>query len=170
MHAVLRNRYFSHLIAVLGIALLLALTGCMGMKQPSMSSSSNPTNPQTPPNSNPTSNPTPTPTPSSQVSVLTREFDNARTGADVNETVLTPANVNTNQFGRLFSYTFEGDAYAQPLYVPNVSIPGQGTRNVVYVATEHDVVYAFDADGNSSNPLWTVSFIDPAAGPGDALR
>jgi hypothetical protein len=67
-------------------------------------------------------------------------------------------------FGKLFSLSFQGDTYAQPLYVPNVSIPGDGTRNVVYVATEHDVVYAFDADGNTADPLWTASFINPSAG------
>ena len=55
----------------------------------------------------------------------------------------------------------DGQLYTQPLYVPNVSIPGQGTHNVVYVATENDSAYAFDADGLSSVPLWQVSFIDP---------
>ena len=55
-------------------------------------------------------------------------------------------------------------AFASPLYVANVNIPGKGFHNVVYVATEHDSVYAFDADGLSSTPLWQVSFINPAAG------
>ena len=54
--------------------------------------------------------------------------------------------------------------FASPLYVANVNIPGKGFHNVVYVATEHDSVYAFDADGLSSTPLWQVSFINPAAG------
>ena len=103
---------------------------------------------------------------------FTRDVDNLRTGLNSNETVLTPANVNAAQFGKLFSYPLDGVADASPLYVANVSIPGQGFHNVVYVATEHDSVYAFDADGLSSNPLWKVSFINPAGGittvpPGD---
>src|SRR6266480_1413813 len=94
--------------------------------------------------------------------------DNFRTGANANETVLTPANVMFAIFGKLFSYSLDGIAYASPLYVANVNIPGpgpgQGFHNVVYVATAHDTVYAFDADGRSSTPLWQVSFINPAAG------
>ena len=77
----------------------------------------------------------------------------------INETVLTPTNVNQTQFGKLFSYPLDGIAFASPLYVANVNIPGQGFHNVVYVATEHDSVYAFDADGLSTTPLWQVSFL-----------
>ena len=72
---------------------------------------------------------------------------------------MTPANVNPTQFGKLFSYAIDGIAFASPLYVANVNIPGNGYHNVVYVATEHDSVYAFDADGLSSSPLWHVSFL-----------
>jgi len=96
-------------------------------------------------------------------SVLTYHNDNARTGQNLTETSLTPQNVNAASFGKLFSVPVDGAVYAQPLYVANVSIPGQATRNVVFVATEHDSVYAFDADA-SSPPLWHVSFIDPANG------
>jgi hypothetical protein len=90
--------------------------------------------------------------------------DNLRTGQNTNETVLTPANVNSTTFGKLLSYPLDGITFASPLYVANVSIPSNGVHNVVYVATEHDSVYAFDADGLTTNPLWRVSFINPAAG------
>jgi len=98
--------------------------------------------------------------------VLTSQYDNARTGANLHETILTPANVNANQFGAVFTFPVDGAVYAEPLYVPNLEIPGQGTHNVVFVATEHDSVYAFDADGKSRTPLWTVNFTNPASGVG----
>jgi len=94
----------------------------------------------------------------------TRDIDNLRTGLNANETVLTPANVNSAGFGKLASYPIDGTADASPLYVPNVAIPANGTHNVVYVATEHDSVYAFDAEGKQAAPLWHDSFINPAAG------
>jgi len=98
--------------------------------------------------------------------------DNLRTGQNLNETVLTPAVVsNTATFGKKFAQPVDGFIYAQPLYVPNVTIGG-GKHNVVYVATEGDSVYAFDADSNAganANPLWHASLIDTAHGatPGE---
>jgi hypothetical protein len=99
-----------------------------------------------------------------QVDVLTYHNDNARTGQNLQETVLTPANVNLANFGKLFSYPVDGLVYAQPLYRSGVPIPDQGLRNVVFVATEHDSVYAVDADGVAPGQLWQVSFLDPPNG------
>jgi len=96
--------------------------------------------------------------------MFTYHNDNARTGQNLNETVLTTGNVNKNQFGKLFSYPVDGVIRATPLYVQNVNVAGQGYHNVVYIETEHDTVYAFDADGRTTTPLWQVSFIDPGNG------
>jgi hypothetical protein len=97
-----------------------------------------------------------------QVNVVTTHNDIARTGQNLQETILTPANVNASQFGKLFSQSVRGPVYAQPLYLSNVAIPGKGTHNVVYVTTNSDVVYAFDADSNGgvdANPLWTATLL-----------
>jgi hypothetical protein len=88
----------------------------------------------------------------------TSRGDSARDGANTNETLLTPANVNTTHFGKLFSFPVDYVVMAQPLYVPNVNIPGQGTHNVVYVATEMDSVYAIDADTGAQ--LWFASMLN----------
>ena len=94
----------------------------------------------------------------SQVSVTTYHNDNGRTGQNLAETVLTPANVNPAQFGRLFRYSVDGYVYAQPLYLQGVAVPDKGTHDVVYVATEHDTVYAFDAASKKNGPLWKRKF------------
>ena len=96
--------------------------------------------------------------------VLTSQNNNARTSANLHETLLTPANVNPDQFGKLFSLRVDGDVYAQPLYLPDVEIPGKGRHNVLFVTTEHDSAYAFDAAGQPAEPLWHVSFLDSKAG------
>lgn len=98
---------------------------------------------------------------SSQVNVLTFRNSNLRTGANLSETALTPANVNKSSFGKLFTYNVDGYVYAQPLYVSGMSIPGQGTHNVIFVATENNTVYALDADSNTGSNggvLWQINF------------
>lgn len=80
--------------------------------------------------------------------VLTYHYDNTRQGQNTNEFLLAPANVNPTTFGKLFSYPVDGYVYAQPLIVNGINIPGKGVRKVLYVATMHDTIYAFDADSN----------------------
>src|SRR5258708_4609695 len=94
-----------------------------------------------------------------QVSVLTQHNDNSRTGAHLNETSLTTANVNVSTFGKLFSMPVDGFVYAQPLYMPNVNLPNSGHHNFLFVATAHDSVYAFDADTGAQ--LWKTSLGTP---------
>ena len=94
---------------------------------------------------------------SGQVSVLTQHNDVARTGQNPNETILNTSNVTVSQFGKLFARTVDGQIYAQPLYLQGLAIGGK-TRNVVFVATEHNSVYAFDADDpTASTALWQVN-------------
>jgi len=115
---------------------------------------------------------------SAQKNVTTAHYDNARTGQMTNETTLTPTNVknlggtNADTFGKLFSYPVDGRIYAQPLYVQSVTM-GAGTaqagtvHNVVYIATEHDSIYAFDAGNNggaNASPLWQITLLDTAHG------
>ena len=91
-----------------------------------------------------------------QVDVLTDNYGTARTNANLNENILNRFNLDGTQFGKLFSLPVQGFINAQPLYVQNVAIPGKGTHNVVYVATMHNDVYAFDADAAASS-LWHVN-------------
>jgi hypothetical protein len=105
---------------------------------------------------------------SAQVPVTTWHYDNQRSGANPNETLLTPANVNVKQFGPLFTQAVDGQVIGQALYLPQVTIPKLGVHNVVYVATMNDSVYAFDADnatGANATPLWHTSFLINGAVP-----
>jgi len=90
------------------------------------------------------------------VSVLTYHNDNARTGQNLNETILTTSNVNSSAFGKVGFLSVTGLVDAEPLYVPSLTVNG-GTHNVVFVATEHDLVYAFDAD--TFTQLWQASLL-----------
>ena len=101
-------------------------------------------------------------TTASNIDVITYHYDNLRTGQNTSETTLTPANVTQTKFGKLGSFTVDGHVDAQPLYLSNVAIPNKGAKNVLYAVTEHDTVYAFDADsvnGSTSTVLWSASML-----------
>ena len=95
--------------------------------------------------------------------VYTYHNDLARDGVNASEYALTPANVNRGSFGKLYSCTVDGAVYAQPLWVARLNVGGQ-PHNVVYVVTQHDSLYAFDADASPCLQLWKVSLIDAAHG------
>jgi len=102
-----------------------------------------------------------------QVNVLTYKNDNARTGRNLNEVLLSPANVSAASFGRRFSHAVDGIVYGEPLYMAAVPMADGSVHDIVVVATGHDSVYAFDADDNlgaNAAPLWQASFIDPSRG------
>src|SRR5664279_5491499 len=97
-----------------------------------------------------------------QVDVLTQHNDNFRTGVNLRETILTPKNVNQAQFGMIFKRVVDDQLYTQPLVVTGVTVGG-GTRDLVYVTTVNNSVYAFDAnDADASLPVWHVNFGTPA--------
>jgi hypothetical protein len=107
-----------------------------------------------------------------QTNVTTQHNDISRSGANTSETILTPANVNAATFGRLFALRADGRVYAQPLYWSGLTM-GAGTlqagttHNVLFVATEHDTIYAYDADSNGgadAAPLWQITLLDSAHG------
>jgi hypothetical protein len=111
----------------------------------------------------------PGPGPASAIDVITYHYDNQRTGQNLNETTLTLMNVNSTSFGKKGEFLVDGKVDAQPLYLSQVTIGGQ-KKNVLYVATEHGSVYAFDADsinGNTSTPLWKVSTLGSGETPSD---
>ncbi|MBS0581153.1 MAG: fibronectin type III domain-containing protein [Proteobacteria bacterium] len=97
-----------------------------------------------------------------QTDVLTSRYDLARTSQNLNEPLLTPQAVNPGTFGKLYAFAVDGQLYGQPLVKTNLTLPGKGTFNAVFVATQHSSLYAIDAD--TATPLWRRSFINPAAG------
>jgi len=105
---------------------------------------------------------TPTPVP-----VPTWRYDLTHAGENTNETALTPANVNVNSFGKLFGMKVDGNVYAQPLYIPGLTMSDGNVHNVLFVATENDSIYAFDADSNggaNAKPIWQITLRDAAHG------
>ncbi len=102
--------------------------------------------------------------PAAFAQITTSQYNTQRTGATLTEKILTPQNVNANQFGKLGTFKVDGAVYAQPLFVPALNIPGKGSHDVLFVATEHDSVYAFDANRPSDPPLWRVSFLNKQRG------
>jgi outer membrane protein assembly factor BamB len=100
-----------------------------------------------------------------QQDVLTYHNDNSRTGQNLHETVLTPANVKPATFGKLYVVAMDGKVDAQPLYVSRLDIPGKGQHDVVFAATEHDSIYAFDASNGSV--FWKTSALKPDETPSD---
>jgi hypothetical protein len=107
---------------------------------------------------------TPTPVP-----VLTWRYDLTHAGQNTGETALTPQNVNVSTFGKLFAMPVDSTVYAQPLYVPNITMSDGQKHNVLFVCTENDSIYAFDADSNggaNANPIWQISLLTSAHGAG----
>jgi hypothetical protein len=100
------------------------------------------------------------------VDVVTYHNDAGRTGQNLNETTLTLANVNVNTFGRAGFYSVDGKVDAQPLYLSAVTVPNQGVRNMLYIATEHDSVYGLDADNGAV--IWRVSLLGSGETPSDS--
>jgi len=97
-----------------------------------------------------------------QVDVLTAQYDLSRTSSNIQESILTRSNVNSSQFGKLFSRTLDAPFYASPLIVTNFNVPRVGLRNVVFIATLGNTVYAYDADDpNATSPYWSVNLGTP---------
>ena len=101
------------------------------------------------------------------IDVTTYHNDNGRTGQNLSETTLTWANVNSGAFGKTAFLPTDGKVDAQPLYLSALSIPGQGARNMLYVATEHGSVYGFDAD--SGAVVWRASTLGAGETPSEAV-
>jgi len=151
---------------IFGASLTLALLSGCGISANTNPTNGNPTssssssgNPNVNASCGATGSPSTNSASASTIDVVTYHYDNLRTGQNTRETILTPLNVNSTTFGKLGEFAVVGKVDAQPLYLSNLSIPG-GTKNVLYVATEHGCVYAFDADSigsSASKPIWIAS-------------
>ena len=157
---------------ILGAGLALALLAGCGKASAPASTNGGGSNPNSNPNSagcGSNTGSSTNPAAPSSVNVVTYHYDNSRTGQNTAETTLTPANVNSTQFGKLGKFSVSGRVDAQPLYLSNVSISGV-MKNVLYVATEHGCVFAFDADsisGTTSKALWSASTTQSGEVPSD---
>src|ERR1700719_4186875 len=156
---------------IFGASLTLALlSGCgISANTNPTSSSSSSGNPSGSAGCGATGSPSTNSASASSIDVVTYHYDNLRTGENTNEAILTPMNVNSTKFGKLGEFAVVGKVDAQPLYLSNLSISG-GTKNVLYVATEHGCVYAFDADSigaSASKPIWVTSTELPGEVPSD---
>jgi outer membrane protein assembly factor BamB len=159
-YATLRNR-----TRILVVAAVIAFCGGVAIAGCNRSHSSEPSSAAQPADSTPTTEPADAaPAAGSSTDVLTYHNDNARTGLYAHETVLTPRNVNSRDFGKIAFLSVQGLVDAEPLYVSQLTI-ARAKHNVVFVATEHDMVYAFDAD--TSAQLWQVSLLGPDESPSD---
>jgi len=159
-YAILRSR-----TCTFAVAAVIAFCGAVAIAGCSRSHSSEPSSVAQPADSTPTTEPADAaPAAGSSTDVLTYHNDNARTGLYAHETVLTPRNVNSRDFGKIAFLSVQGLVDAEPLYVSQLTI-ARAKHNVVFVATEHDLVYAFDAD--TSAQLWQVSLLGPDESPSD---
>jgi hypothetical protein len=111
-------------------------------------------------------------TANSSVDVVTYHYDGMRWGTNLNETTLTPANVNATTFGKKGEFAVDGRIDGQALFLSQLAIPGQGSKDVLYVATENDTVYAVDAQsisGSSATILWKASVLPSGESPATSL-
>jgi hypothetical protein len=143
------------IFSAIGVLFLLTIAGCNSNKSNSSSNNGSAANTGTSGGSAPSTG---------DVSVLTYHYNNARTGENTQETTLTPENVKSATFGKIGFDKVDGKVDAEPLYVPHMEIKGN-TRNVLFVVTEHDSAYAFDADDGT--PLWHVSLLKQGETPTD---
>ena len=151
-NAACRSRLAAIARTILVPLLVISLSNCSGGGG---SSSATPTQPAPPGNN-------------TSVNVLTWHYDNSRSGVNSNETGLTPANVTSAGFGKIAEFTVNGQLDTQILYVSQISIPNVGMKNVIYFATENDIVYAVDADsisGSNATVLWSTSLVPAGEAP-----
>lgn len=153
MHTYLRRTF--GVLSAIGVLSLLTVTGCNSKKSNNSSSNGSANTSETGGSSASSGG---------AVSVLTYHYNNARTGENTHETTLTPENVKSATFGKIGFDKVDGKVDAEPLYVLHMEIKGN-TRNVLFVVTEHDSAYAFDADDGT--PLWHVSLLKQGETPTD---